>query len=627
MEKETFGVELELITSKFSQKMESIKSKITNFGKLAKQNFQTGMYMDIGKAKSDLENLKNELKTLTASNYEWTPLGDSYVNTKDRINEIKSQISSLETDIKTFDTSKISKIGQVFGAIKAPIDRIKNSIQQTNKGMNSFSANIKKTFNSGIASIKRFALSLVGIHSIWRGVSRASSAYLSQDIELSNKLQAVWVGLGSLLAPILNNLANFFIKLVSYLNIFIKSLTGVDLLGKAMEKANKNTKDTSKSVKTLKGQLSGFDEINNIADNSSGNTADSSNIGWTDAFKNVQLDTSWTEKITEFGTHIKENWPSLIGIISGVASAIGLVKLNTLGLFKNLTMIKGLGIVLLIAGIIGTISSLIQYIKDPSWENFGNVILWIGVAITGLGILFLGLPGIVTGVALAIVGIVIKCWDQIEGFLKTAENWILDKLNYIEKKFGLFGSVIVAPIKSAIDIIKTIFNGLFGKKGSLKDILDGFIAIFKGNFGEGIKKIFKGIVNTVITGINVLISGLNAVISPIRALIVAVGKVVGKSWTMDNIKIPKIPQLATGTNYVPNDQLAYIHKGEAVVPKKFNSEEFFDRGNDETNSLLRTLIETIENKDSNTYLDGKLIGKTAQSYIINQRRIMGRSVI
>ena len=27
---------------------------------------------------------------------------------------------------------------------------------------------------------------------------------------------------------------------------------------------------------------------------------------------------------------------------------------------------------------------------------------------------------------------------------------------------------------------------------------------------------------------------------------------------------------AVGTNYVPNDGLAYLHQGEAVIPKKYN---------------------------------------------------------
>ncbi len=28
--------------------------------------------------------------------------------------------------------------------------------------------------------------------------------------------------------------------------------------------------------------------------------------------------------------------------------------------------------------------------------------------------------------------------------------------------------------------------------------------------------------------------------------------------------------MAVGTNYVPNDGLAYLHKGEAVIPAKYN---------------------------------------------------------
>ena len=56
----------------------------------------------------------------------------------------------------------------------------------------------------------------------------------------------------------------------------------------------------------------------------------------------------------------------------------------------------------------------------------------------------------------------------------------------------------------------------------------------------------KGIGNIIISVLNVIIKGFNAFIWPIRGLIVAAGKITGKKWTMDNIKIPTIPKLAKG---------------------------------------------------------------------------------
>ena len=98
-------------------------------------------------------------------------------------------------------------------------------------------------------------------------------------------------------------------------------------------------------------------------------------------------------------------------------------------------------------------------------------------------------------------------------------------------------------------------------------------------------------------------------------------------WGWSPISIPKIPQLAVGTNYVPEDQLAYIHKGEAVVPKKFNSQEYFNNGNDETNTLLAQVIEAINNIEINPYTTVKDVGKASISYIRSKSRQLGESVV
>ena len=83
---------------------------------------------------------------------------------------------------------------------------------------------------------------------------------------------------------------------------------------------------------------------------------------------------------------------------------------------------------------------------------------------------------------------------------------------------------------------------------------------------------FKTIVNGIIGGINKVVKipfdGIKAALNKIRNVSIA-GKKPFKGL-IPTIKVPQIPKLATGTNEVPEDMLAMIHKGEAVVPKKFN---------------------------------------------------------
>ena len=49
-----------------------------------------------------------------------------------------------------------------------------------------------------------------------------------------------------------------------------------------------------------------------------------------------------------------------------------------------------------------------------------------------------------------------------------------------------------------------------------------------------------------------------------------------------------------GTNYVPNDGLAYIHKGEAVIPAKYNN-PYRPEGNAKLEGAIDTLTKQVEN--------------------------------
>lgn len=52
-----------------------------------------------------------------------------------------------------------------------------------------------------------------------------------------------------------------------------------------------------------------------------------------------------------------------------------------------------------------------------------------------------------------------------------------------------------------------------------------------------------------------------------------------------------VPSYDVGTNYVPNDQLAMVHRGEAIIPAKYN--RTYSNNND--NSLL---YQTINNMNT-----------------------------
>ena len=144
--------------------------------------------------------------------------------------------------------------------------------------------------------------------------------------------------------------------------------------------------------------------------------------------------------------------------------------------------------------------------------------------------------------------------DFILGLGENATKWVEENFEKIKSKSGILGAVLIEDaievftwiIEILTGIQQATFDTLDGLFTGIKQIFDGILLIAKGKLGNGLVSIAKGIVNAVIGVLNGLISGLNAIISPIRSLIVAVGKVMGKSWTMDNIRIPTIPRLAVG---------------------------------------------------------------------------------
>lgn len=273
----------------------------------------------------------------------------------------KTQLEKLESDIERLSNKMLD--------IKL---RVKDTGDESEDTGKKFDFNFKKMGNT----VKKFALALISVRSAYALASRASSAYLSQDIELAQKLKSVWIGLGSFLAPVLEFISNSLLKALGYLNVFIKALTGIDFLARANAKA---LKAQASAQKELNNQTYDFDVIRRQQDTTSaggGGGLDDNGL-----FDIPELDEKIVRKLQDLAHWLKENWnwiklvgEALIAVFGAVAigkllkSIAGLLGMEGLGgLNTILSTIAGIGIIAIgvdIAYYALTGRDLVQDLKD-----------------------------------------------------------------------------------------------------------------------------------------------------------------------------------------------------------------------------------------------------------------------
>lgn len=397
--------------------------------------------------------------------------------------------------------------------------------------------NVNKGLTNIVKKVGRWTLAIFGVRSAYMGIRQAMGVISQYEDGMTDKLNYIKYALAYTVKPIIVWIMNAVIKILQYVNYIAKAWTGRNLFktADAFENAQKKAKGLNKELNKTTAQ---FDEINTVSSDKSGGGISTPNFDLTEMPEG---------KVPKWLQFIVDYKDTIISVLGGIAGWLVAIKFH-------LTGMQALGIGIALAGIVYTIMSLLEYLKDPSWENFGKIIIGIGIAIVGLGIAIGSLPLIIAGAIALILGILIKNWKKITDDYNKFKEWLLGStdnlMNKMVDKLGGFSLIVntiigtvVGVIQGAIEMVFTLFDGVFT---GVKQFVDGIIRMFNGDLKGGIKLAMRGIGNIIIGVFNFIINAFNTFISPMRALIVAAGKITGSKWTMKNIRIPNIKKLAKG---------------------------------------------------------------------------------
>ena len=246
--------------------------------------------------------------------------------------------------------------------------------------------------------------------------------------------------------------------------------------------------------------------------------------------------------LVEVGAELLENLAPTIELIIGkigeVVAWIGTLDSDTLNT------------ILIVAGVIAAISPLASIIAGISSA--------IGVLSKAIAFIVANPIVLLIGAIVALVALIATKGDQIQAILKKVDSFLQNIFaKDWSEQFGILGeglNAFFAIVKGVWDSIKQVFDG----------IIDFIRGVFTGNWSrawEGVKKIFSGVFNALVTiakaPLNLIIGVINGLISGINLCIDGLNRI--------SIKIPDWVPVLGGKNFGFNlshlGKIAYLAQG------------------------------------------------------------------
>lgn len=417
---------------KQSDSQRDLQAEIDKYEQLTQKSDE--YHQKIKELKAEQKGMFSENGTLPSNLFE------KYQAISEQIKQTELEESKLNAEIDK-QAPKVEKVYTKLEQVKrkqtennAKITEFKQKIEQINTN------NIKNNIDSigqkltgQISKLGKMALAVTGIRTAWMGVRRIISMVSSYDSQISTDLEYMGYAIANIFAPAVQGLIKLLYTVLSYVNAIMSAWFGINLFSRSSADSFKKMKasagSTAKSAKEIQKSLQGFDEMNILSDGSS--SSGGTGVG---GITTPSFDlSSMQAEVPKWLQWIIDNKEIILAVLAGIAAGIAAIKLSELlsglGLLKaGLTGIKALGIGLLVTGIILLIQDLIKFIKDPSWANFGKVLVDIGIILAGIALLTGNWIVAIVALVAIIAGLCIQLFSQ-----KTAIMSVEDAQKNLEK--------------------------------------------------------------------------------------------------------------------------------------------------------------------------------------------------
>ena len=553
------------------------------------------------------EELKQQEALLEQQNKQAEMLGKKYAAITDSVNE---------------ETAALEKAKDRAGELQKPLaakDSVPASLENASKATEKFGKRINQL-------IKR-----AFVFTVIASALRQIRDWLGNVLETNEQAQASFAQLkGALLTlaqPLLNVLIPAFVTLVRVITQIVATLARLvsALFGttaKASADAAKALNDETKAIKGAGGaakkaskSLAAFDEINQL----SGDTASSGG--------GISIDPDFS-----IFDELDERFDRIAKAVLLIGAGLLAWKLST-GLPGILgTILQKLGGIAIAAGglvlIWDAVSDALE--NGINWSNFFEMLAGAAALVGGLTLAF-GKLGAGIGLIISGGAMLITAFNDIATNGLNLQNGLSALAGVVMTGLGFFfltGSVIplvVAGIVAVIGAVLALTGNLEEFAVNLKEnILGGIIEFITGVFTgdwekawEGVKKIFKGIWNSIImiveSAINLIIKGINWMISKLNTIHFSIPDWVpiigGKSFGINISPVSEVslPRLATG----------------AVIPP--NREFMAVLGDQKSGTNIETPLETMVQAFRQALSDGGYSGNN-EAVLVLDKEVLGKVV-